>query len=231
MGNADSKQRIKDKTDDAMTSLKRQMSTNTGIGIKVSEPTSDPTFDELKAKLVVVPKNIDTFRKCYKRVHDGWAELKGANLAMAAAGKSFTDGTEWEEYHQKVEAWDIEPLDFKQVASPLNAYDKELAEYATMLKDCQKVVLKREKAQRELDFWRGQLEQLEASQREDDRNKLSVFRDEVDKARPAYVEANDEAIHAMQEVLAKGEELIKSAARALLQAQDSVGEGFPSALD
>ena len=44
------------------------MSASTGMGIHVSEATKDPQYDELKARLTIVPKNVEAFKKTYKRV-------------------------------------------------------------------------------------------------------------------------------------------------------------------
>lgn len=48
--------------------LCRTVSSTTGVGISVSDPTVDPEYNELKERLLHVGKNVEKFKKSYTKV-------------------------------------------------------------------------------------------------------------------------------------------------------------------
>lgn len=57
----------------------------------------------------------------------------------------------------QLEEWAVDSIDTKVETSPLHQYDAQITSYLAMVKEAGKVVAKREKAVRTLDFYRGEV--------------------------------------------------------------------------
>jgi hypothetical protein len=57
----------------------------------------------------------------------------------------------------QLEAWEVDAVDAQVETSPLHQYEGQITSYLAMVKETGKVVAKRDKAMRTLDFYRGEV--------------------------------------------------------------------------
>jgi hypothetical protein len=57
----------------------------------------------------------------------------------------------------QLEAWGVDAVDAQVETSPLHQYEGQITSYLAMVKETGKVVAKRDKAVRTLDFYRGEV--------------------------------------------------------------------------